>query len=108
MDLRRINSSRMRKWGNVTVTFAKLTGDESYDSLFTVSDNFFVREDKDEESKRKLFDFQFFDPLELNEALVKDADMLLFNSARFEISSRELKLQEPSHWRIITVPIGAI
>ena len=107
-DPRHGDFARIRAWGDQPVTFCKITGDDAFDQLFQVTDDFYVAEVLDEASGRMVFEFriycyELFDPDQL-----KGADLLLFDGRRMERETAELKRRTPAHFKVTAIPIGEV
>ena len=107
-DLRRHDYARRQQWGDQCVTFAKITGDDTYTTLFQIEEDYFASETRDDESGRIVFEFRCYTFEQVASDLWSQADLILFDERRMECASVELKRRTPAHYKVIALPIGAI
>lgn len=105
-DIRRINFHRKRVWGDQHLKLARITGDDSYQQVQEIAEDFLVRETKDEADSEQRFEFRLYgcpDQIDLS-----TFNLVLFAGRRFEVMTKELRKQRRPYVELLTKPIGAI
>lgn len=98
---------RKRLHGPPTATFGRVVDDDAEEVFFT-SDDFYVKEIRDEESGKITFEFQLFDYLKYARAQLEASTLILFNGGRYEReTSEEKRTERPrAHWCITATKTG--
>ena len=112
-DVRSINFQRRRRWGNQSLTLAKLSGDDTYASACEIQKDFLVTEPRDESGSDRglaegepLFEFRLYGQQEVNDLALDSFNLLLFAGIKYEVKTKERKLQTRPYIEITARPIG--
>lgn len=113
-DVRNINFQRQRRWGDAQLKLAVLTGDVTYDKVGIVQTDFLPMELRDESGSDRgihqgepLFLFRLYGATEVNGLDLNSFNLVLFAGTRYEVRTKERKLQVSPYVEITARPVGA-